>query len=496
MLSSSGGRESYDMVVIGGGAGGLSAASGAAQLGASVALVEKKEALGGDCLFHGCVPSKALIEAGRLAWRAERASDFGIEIPKVNVDFPDVMEHVHNTIDTVGQHDRVDRFEEMGIDVYFGDGHFVSEREFEVGDVLLRGRKFVLATGAGPKIPPIKGLEDVDYLTNLTIFDLEQQPERLVILGGGPIGVEMGQAFSRLGSEVVILESTDYLLRRDDHELCAILNDTFREEGIELYLEHRAVGARERDDGTIEVPASDPEGKETFLEGDTLLVSLGRSPNLEGLGLEAAGIEYTKRGIEVDSRLRTSQHHIYAIGDCNGGYQFTHVAEYEAGVVVSNALYGAPMHADYSVVPWTTFCDPEMAHVGLTEEEAREKGGDDLSIYRYKLEESDRAIIDQRTEGMVKLICSGKEIVGAHILGEAAGQLLHEFVLLMSAGRPVTDISSAIHVYPSISQAVRRAANQYYEEHLFESRTAHLLKKLFNLRGVGRYQKKTVNKEE
>ena len=360
-----------------------------------------------------------------------------MKIPQVATDFEAVMAHVHDKIASVGEHDSVERFQKMGVDVHFGDGHFVGPREFAVNDARLTGRKFALATGAGPMMPPIPGLDQVEYLTNLNIFDLKVQPASLVVLGGGPIGVELGQAFARLGTDVTILESTDFLLRKDDHELCAILNDVFRREGIKLLLNHRAESVAKLPDGRIEVQAKGPDGMPTAV-GDALLVALGRKPNLEGFGLEKAGIEYTDRGITADRRLRTSQKHIFALGDCKGGHQFTHMAEYEAGIVVPNALYGIPRKASYSVVPWCTFSDPEMAHVGLTEEEARDGGLRKLEVYRYEFKEADRAIIDGRTAGMIKLVCSGKKLVGAHLLGESAAEMLHEYVITMALGPPVT----------------------------------------------------------
>ncbi|MDP6438742.1 MAG: FAD-dependent oxidoreductase [Candidatus Brocadiia bacterium] len=482
------GPKEYDLVIIGAGAGGLSAASGAAGLGASVALVEKREALGGDCLFHGCVPSKAFIEAGRLAWRAKNADAFGIRIPDVQVDFGAVMAHVHDRVAAIGEHDSAERFRAMGVDVYFGGGHFESPHEFAVGDVVLKGRRFAIATGSGPVRLPIPGLDEVDYLTNLNVFDLKEQPGSLVVLGGGPIGVELGQAFARLGTDVTIIESTEFLLRKDDHELCPILHEAIRREGITLLLRHRAERITKHADGRIQVTCSGPDGEATAA-GDALLVSLGRAANLDGLGLEAAGVEYTPRGIGVDRRLRTTQKHIYALGDCSGGYQFTHVAEYEAGIVVPNALFGIPRKADFSVVPWCTFTDPEMAHVGLTEEEAREQGVRKLEVYRYEFKEADRAIIDRRTEGMIKLICSGKKLLGAHLIGESAAEMLHEYVLMMANGRPVTGISRAIHVYPTISQAARRAANRYYDEHLFKSPVVNWLKRLRRLHGASIYER-------
>ena len=488
-------HRNYDLVVIGAGAGGLSVASGAAGLGASVALVEKQDALGGDCLFHGCVPSKAFIEAGRLAHRARNASVFGLNVPEVAVDFGGVMRHVHDKIAKVGAHDSVDRFRRMGVDVYFGEGEFRNPHEFEVDGTVLKGDKFALATGAGPKMPPIPGLEEVDCLTNLNVFDLKSQPRSLIVLGGGPIGVELGQAFARLGTEVIIVESTDFLLRRDDHELCAIINEEFQREGMQLRLLHRAQAAAKLPDGRVEVRIKGPEGEKT-LTGDKVFVALGRKPNLEGLGLEAAGVTYTPRGITVDNRLRTSERYIYALGDCNGGYQFTHVAEYEAGIVVANALSGLPVKkADYSVVPWCTFCDPELAHVGMTEQEAKKAGVRNLEVYRYELKEADRAIIDGRTEGMIKLVCSGKKLIGAHLVGESAGEMLHEYVLAMSFGRPVSSFSGAIHVYPTISQAVRRAANRYYEKHLFCSPKSYWFKKLFRLHGTTTYEREKKAEE-
>ncbi len=474
-------KERYDLVVIGGGVGGLSVASAAAQLGASVALVEKRK-LGGDCLYHGCVPSKALIRAATSSYETRQAGRFGVLTDNIRVDYERVMERVHEVIGRLGEHDSPERFRRMGVEVLFGAGSFEDPDTFVLDGASLRGRKFVIATGSGPLRPDIPGLDDVGYQTNLTIFDLQHLPRSMVVLGGGPIGVEMAQAFQWMGCQTTLLERDEYCLGKEDVEVSQLLERELAADGVRILTRHKGIRADIDKNGLKRVHVSGPGGRESVAKGEELLVGAGRRPVTAGLGLEAAGIETDSDGyIRVDSRMRTSQKHIYALGDVTGGEMYTHVAEYEASVVVPNALYGIPRRAHYSAAPHCTYSEPEVARVGLTESEAREAGRD-MQVYRYPLEKSDRHIIDGHEYGLIKLVCSGRKLLGASIIGHRASDLLHEYVMLMAHNIPITRISGAVHLYPSHGQAVRRAANLYYTRTLFRGRLARFMKAL---RGLG-----------
>lgn len=462
----------FDLVVIGGGVAGLVASSGAAQLGARVAMVEKNTGLGGDCLKFGCVPTKRLVRSAKVASLLRGSEEFGVKSGEVKVDFPSVMEKMRRVQARIGEHDSVERFEGMGVEVFFGGGRFLDEKTFEVDGEKLRGKKFLIATGSGPVVLPIPGLKESGVLTNESALKLETLPERLAILGGGPIGIEFAQIFSRLGSKVTVIERAGRILPREDPELTGLLEEMLKKEGITIDTCTEVKEVR-KTGGAKEITARCPEGvteHDHDYTVDEVMIAIGRSPNVEGLGLEAAGVEFDpRRGIKVDSSLRTTRSHIYACGDVIGHYAFTHVAEYQAGVVLSNALFPLIRRkVDYRAVPWTTFTDPELARVGLTEQEAREKLGKDIHVYRHSFEDTDRAVIDGEGEGLIKLVCTSKgKLLGAHILGPGAGELIHEYVLAMQTGLPVSRISRTIHVYPTTSQAVKRAADQYYREKLF-----------------------------
>jgi pyruvate/2-oxoglutarate dehydrogenase complex dihydrolipoamide dehydrogenase (E3) component len=476
-------KELYDVVVIGGGVGGLNVASASARLGASVALVEK-EALGGDCLYHGCVPSKTLIRTATSTYETRQAGRFGVLTDNIRVDFTRVMDRLHSVIERIGERDSPDRFRKMGVDVFFGSGRFQDPRTFVLDGTPLRGKKFVIATGSGPRRPPIPGLDEVHYQTNLTIFDLDHLPRSMVVLGGGPIGVEMAQAFQRMGCQTTILEKSDYCLRGEDSEVSELLEEQLAADGVRILTGHRGVKVDLDKNGFKRVHTTGPNGEQSIAKGEELLVGAGRKPNTEGLGLEAAGVRTDDDGfIVVDRRMRTSRKHIYALGDCTGGHMFTHVAEYEASIVVPNALYGIPRKADYSAAPHCTYSEPEVAHVGLTETRAKQ-AGHEVQVYRYPLNESDRQIIDNRDYGLVKLVCSGRKLLGATIIAHDASDLLHECVTLIVYKRPITTISNTFHLYPSLGQAVRRAADNYYRERFFKGRLVRFLKKIKRLRGT------------
>ena len=473
--------EQYDLVVIGGGVGGLVTASGAAQFGAKVALVEK-ETLGGDCLHWGCVPTKRLVQSAKVASLFRRSEEFGIEKNGFQVNFKKVMDGMRAVQAEIGKNDAPERFQKMGIEVIFGSGKFLDPHTFEVNGRKLTGRKFLIATGSRPVVLPIPGLEESKPLTNITALQLSTLPKSMVILGAGPIGLEFAQVFARLGTKVTVVEKMGQILPREDKEVADALEPILKAEGIDIVtcMEVKSVNRTEK--GQRFVAAQCEIHGTLSLEVDEVMIAIGRAPNLEGLNLEGAGVEYDKRkGIKVGLDMRTSQRHIFACGDVSGPYAFTHVAEYQAGIVVSNALFPfVNRKADYRVVPWVTYTDPELGRVGLTEEEAKkELGASNIQVFRFHFKEVDRAIIEGEGHGLIKLICDKKNrILGAHILGPQAGELLHEYAVAMKAKIPITLISQTIHVYPTLAQSVKRACDQYYKQKLFSGWFPKLAKKL------------------
>lgn len=456
--------KSFDLVIIGGGVAGLVAASGAARLGARVALVERVS-LGGDCLRSGCVPTKRLVRSARLAHLTRRAGEFGLEIVGMRVNFGSVMRGMREVRAEVGKNDDPERFRKMGVEVIIGSGMFIDPHTFEVNGEGLRGRRFIIATGSRPVILPIPGLKESGALTNETALELETLPGTIAILGAGPIGMEFAQVFSRLGSKVTVIERAGRILPREDSELTDALYRILSDEGVTMDAgtEIREVSRV----GNLKRLSGSRGTEDKSYEADEVMVAIGRAPNVEGLGLEAAGVEYDKKGIRTDDTLRTTQRHIYACGDAVGPYAFTHVAEYHASIALGNALFPfMKRKVDYRVVPWATFTDPEFARVGLTEEEAKEKYPK-ARVYRFYFKDVDRAVIEGEGQGMIKLVCSGSRILGAHILGPHAGELIHEYALAMRENIPVTGISRAMHVYPTESLSVKRAADEYYRERLF-----------------------------
>ena len=456
-----------DLVIIGGGAGGLVVASVASQLGLKVTLIEKEKKMGGDCLHYGCVPSKTLIRSAKVASLLRRAQEFGLPAVDFDVDLAKVNERVQSVIDKIQPHDDPERFREYGCEVLVGEAaEFVGSHSVRVGKRVIHGRRFVVATGSRPFIPPIDGLEEAGYLTNIDIFSLQQLPQKLAVLGGGPIGLEMAQAFSRLGSQVTVVEMLPHLLPQEDPEISDVLSTVLEQEGITIHTGTSAERVR-RENGKRFVECSN----NITVEADQILVAVGRRANVDNLGLEAAGIDYTERGIQVDTRMRTSRKHIYAVGDVCGPYPFTHMAEYQAGIIISNAIFRFPKKADYRVVPWVTYTDPELARVGLTEKQAKDKGIKP-TVLRFPFKDVDRALTDNETAGLVKLITHKGRILGASILGPHGGELLQEIVLAMKTGAKIGDISATIHAYPTLSQVNRRTVNTAYaprsEEHTSE----------------------------
>lgn len=461
-----------DLCIIGAGSGGLSVAAGAVQMGASVVLIEKGE-MGGDCLNTGCVPSKALIAAAHAAQAVRDASRFGVHASAPEIRFGEVHAHVHGVIAAIAPHDSVARFEGLGVHVIRAAARFAGPEIVEAGGQRIHARRFVVATGSRAAVPPIPGLADAGYLTNETIFDLTQCPQHLLVVGGGPIGVELAQAFRRLGARVTLVEKAR-ILPRDEPEIVEVLRAALRREGVTL-LESTGLHSvrREGDRIVATLDADGPDGR--HVEASHVLVAAGRRPNVEDLGLDAAGIAHGATGIVVDARLRSSNRRVFAIGDVAGGPQFTHVAGQHAGIVIRNALFGIPARIGYKALPWVTYADPELAHVGLTEAAAR-AAGHDARILSWSFAANDRAQAERATEGLAKIVLGRKgRILGATILGPRAGELIGPWVLAISSGLGIGSVASAVLPYPTLSEVSKRAAGSHYTPKLFGRTTRRIV---------------------
>lgn len=462
-----------DICVIGAGSGGLSVAAGASQMGASVVLLERGK-MGGDCLNYGCVPSKAMIAAGHAAELFRTSGPFGVAQQEPVVDFGQVHKHVHDVIGAIEPNDSVERFEGLGVRVIQAAGKFVGNREAIAGDTRVKAKYFVVATGSSAAVPPIPGLADVPYLTNETVFDRTECPEHLLVVGGGPIGCELAQAHRRLGAKVTILEMFD-ILAKDDPEAAEVVRHQLQREGVTV-REGIKVSRVSQSDGGIAVEIEGDAGVET-VSGSHVLLAAGRRPNLDGLDLDAAGIAHSPKGIEVDARLRTTNKRVFAIGDVAGALQFTHVAGYHAGIVIRNALFKLPAKVNYRAIPWVTYTDPELANVGLTETEAKERLGGDIRILRWPFAENDRAQAERKTDGFVKVIADRKgRIHGACIVGPHAGELILPWVLAVEKGLKIGAMASIVAPYPTLSEVSKRAAGSYFTASLFGERTKKLVR--------------------
>lgn len=467
-----------DICVIGAGSGGLSVAAGAAQMGARVVLVEK-DRMGGDCLNTGCIPSKALLAAAKAAHHAAHDGEkFGIGAGPVSIDFARVHRHVHDVIDGIAPHDSVERFESLGVTVIKGAARLAGKREVTVGETRIRAKRIVIATGSRAAVPPIKGIATTPFLTNETIFELQTLPDHLLIIGAGPIGLEMAQAFRRLGARVTVLERLT-ALPKDDPEMAGIVTTALRSEGVEI-LEGVEVIEAGGSAGAVHLIIGD-KGETRRIEGSHLLIAAGRTPNVDDLGLEQAGIAYDKAGIKTDARLRTSNKRVFAIGDVRGGLQFTHVAGYDAGIVIRNILFRLPARADYSAVPWVTFTDPELAQVGLTESAARDRHGDRLKVLRFAYKDNDRARAERITEGEIKLMAYKGRPVGVTIVGAQAGELINFWSFALSAKTKLSAIAGYVSPYPTLAEINKRVATANFTDTLFSDRTKKIIRILLKL---------------
>ncbi len=455
-------RIETDLCIIGAGSGGLSVAAGAVQMGADVVLLEGYK-MGGDCLNYGCVPSKALLAAGKHAHAMTTGARFGITPVVPQVDYAAAKDHVAQVIAGIEPHDSVERFEQLGVKVISEYGSFISPREVQAGKTVIRARRFVIATGSSPFVPPIPGLDTVRYYTNEDLFDLRELPARLIVIGGGPIGMEMAQAHARLGSKVTVLEGMK-ALGKDDPELAAIALARLRGEGIDIIEGALASRVSAFGDG-VRVETEDG----TVFDGSHLLMAVGRKPNLDRLNLHVAGVEFDRTGITVDAQMKTANKRIYAIGDVAGGLQFTHMAGYHAGVIIKSALFGLPSRASTAHIPWVTYTDPEIAQVGLSEAQARDAHGDRLEVLRFDYAENDRARAELATHGLIKVMVVKGRPVGASIVGAQAGELIQLWALVIANRLKIGAVAAMVSPYPTLGEINKRAAGQYYTPRLFEN---------------------------
>ena len=469
-----------DIAIIGGGSGGLSVAAGAVQMGARVVLVERGK-MGGDCLNYGCVPSKALLAAAHYAYQPEAAA-CGIK-NNPQVDFARVHDHVHQVIAAIAPHDSVERFTKMGVEVLAGNARFISRREIAVDEQYhVCAKFFVIATGSSPAIPPIKGLSEVSFFTNETIFDNRELPRHLVIIGGGPIGIEMAQAHLALGAQVTVLDTAS-ILPRDDAECVDLLRARLCRDGLQLHERISISAVRQKMQGIV-IEATDVQGNALQLCGSHLMIAAGRCPNVSTLALDTAGIQFDLRGITVDQRLRSvTNKRVFAIGDVVGGYQFTHIAAYHAGIVIRNALFRLPVKTNYTAVPWVTYTQPELAHVGLSWDEAKKRFGKPrLRVLRWSLQENDRAQAECATDGLLKAIVTRQgEIIGVDIVGRQAGELIQPWILAIQNRLKISAMASYIAPYPTLGEANKRLAGNFYIDTLFSPRVRKLVRILLKL---------------
>jgi pyruvate/2-oxoglutarate dehydrogenase complex dihydrolipoamide dehydrogenase (E3) component len=473
----------FDIGVLGAGAAGLTVTAGAAQLGAKTLLVEKSPVLGGDCLHFGCVPSKTLIKTSRVYHDIRHAVKFGLpDVDLKPVEFKHVSERIRSVISIIQKHDSVERFCSLGARVEFGQAEFIDEHSIRLNGRTHSAKMWTIATGSSPAIPPFEGLDSTTHLTNKEIFSLPTLPGSMIILGGGPIAIEMAQAFNRLGTKVTVIQRSAQILSREDRDLADPVMEKLAAEGVTFALNSTVVSVAEKNN-LKEVNLKDSDGQIKKVTADTLLVAMGRSPNVAGLGLENIGLQFSHKGIEVDDRLRTNHKHIYAAGDITGQYQFTHAAGYEGSIVVSNAIFHLPRKADYTYLPWCTYTSPELASIGLNEKRAA-AAGIKYSVWTEKFKNNDRSLAEGEEAGLIKMLLDEKEKpIGIQILGLQGGDLLNEWVAVLNGKVKLTTLAGAIHPYPTLGEINKRVAGSFLSEKIFSDTVKKGLKFLFNFKG-------------
>jgi pyruvate/2-oxoglutarate dehydrogenase complex dihydrolipoamide dehydrogenase (E3) component len=473
----------YDIGIIGGGAAGLTVASGAAQLGAKTLLIEKEKVLGGDCLHYGCVPSKTLIRTAQVYHLMKNSRAFGLPaIEPPPVDFQSVKKRIQTVISTIQKHDSEKRFCSLGAKVEFGEPVFRDEHSVQLNGATVSAKNWVIATGSSPGIPATEGLDHTSHITNKEIFYLDQLPSSMIILGAGPIAIEMAQAFSRLGTKVTVVQRSGQILTKEDKDMADEIMKVMGSEGVVFLLNTSVLLVKDLGPEK-EVILKNGEGKSVSLKAEKILVAMGRDPNARGLSLEGIGVEFDRKGIRVDDRLRTTQKHIYAAGDITGAYQFTHAAGYEGGIVVSNAVFHLPRKTNYRFLPWCTYTDPELASVGMNEKRAREAGLD-YSVWTEPFKSNDRSLAEGEEVGKIKLLLDKSERpLGVQILGPQAGELVSEWVAVLNAKVKLSTLAAAVHPYPTLGEINKRVAGTLLSQKIFSDRVRRGLKFFFNLKG-------------
>ncbi len=473
----------YDIGVIGGGAAGLTVTAGAAQLGARTLLIEKEPKLGGDCLHYGCVPSKTLIRTANAYHQLGRTQEFGLpEVDPGPVNFSLVADRIRSVIDTIQVHDSPERFCKLGAEVAFGEAAFIDEHSVKLNGAIKSAKYWVIATGSSPAPPRLKEISTLDYITNKEIFSLDRLPESMIVLGAGPIAMEMAQSFQRLGTKVRVIQRSGQILSREDKDMADTVMNNLLDEGVAIHLDTLVVDAHQAN-GVRSITVENKDGKRSTYTAETVLLAQGRTPNTGDLGLENIGVEMTPRGITVDNRLRTSHKHIFAPGDINGSFQFTHAAGYEGGVVVTNAVFHLPRKADYSLMPWCTYTDPELASIGMNEKAAK-NAGIDYSVWTEEFSENDRALAEGSTAGKIKMLLNEKEkVVGVQIAGPRAGDLLGEWIAVMGGGVKLSTLAGTVHPYPTLAEINKKVAGSFLSTKIFSDKVKKGLKFFFQLKG-------------
>ncbi|MEE9613030.1 MAG: FAD-dependent oxidoreductase [Desulfatiglandales bacterium] len=473
----------FDMGVIGGGSAGLTATAGAAQFGAKTLLVEKEDKLGGDCLHFGCVPSKTLIRTAHIYHFMKTTKEFGlphVDLPPV--DYREVAKRIQSVIDTIQKHDSEERFCSLGAKVEFGSPTFVDEHAIRLNGHTYSAKKWLIATGSKVSVPPIEGLDKTPFITNREIFSLDHLPKSMIVLGAGPIATEMAQAFCRLGSHVTVVQRSNQILSKEDKDMADQVMHVMSSEGVSFHLNSNVVSAKDLG-SEREVIIKNSEDKTTHLRAETILVAMGMGANLGGLGLKGIGVDFNRKGLKLDNRLRTTQKHIYGAGDVTGRYLFTHAAGYEGGIVLSNAILHLPRKVNYTFMPWCTYTDPELASIGMNEKQAQAEGID-YSVWTEKFKDNDRSLAEGEKVGKIKLILNEKEKpLGIQILGPQAGELLSEWVAILNGNVKLSTVASAVHPYPTLGEINKRVAGTFFSPKIFSDKVKKGLKFFFHLKG-------------
>jgi len=473
----------FDIGILGGGAAGLTVASGAAQFGAKTLLIEKEKELGGDCLHFGCVPSKTLIRTAHIRHLMKNAGKYGLPYVDLRpVDFGEVTKRIRSVIRVIQEHDSEERFCKLGARVEFGNANFIDEHAIRLNSEIYSAKNWVIATGSSPFIPDIEGIDKTPYITNKELFSLTSLPKSMITIGGGPISIEMAQAFNRLGTKVTVVELSGQILGAEDKDMAEQLMHILISEGITFHLGSMPLSTKDLGNER-ELVIKNAEGRTVSLRAETLLIAVGRKTNLQGLGLEGLSIETDKKGLKIDKRLRTSHKHIYVAGDATGSYQFTHAAGYEGGIVLSNAILHLPRKADYTYMPWCTYTDPELASIGMNEKRAA-AAGINYSVWTEEFRSIDRSLADGDEAGRIKLLLDEKEKpIGIQMLGPRAGDLLGEWVAVMNGKVRLSTLASSVHPYPTLAEINKKVAGNLFSGKIFSEKVKKALKFFFSLKG-------------